>query len=168
MTGNDRNKMETMNENRRSLSYHRFCFCDSQHGTEHSHLGTTHMYPPVSFLQREDPLETIGKLGLLRTTSSSQRRFDKCEPNEYQEFPGWKVRTYRFFSLLKAALSCFPISCVTFGKMSDFPKGGDVQATRAWLDLKGFQGVFENWEADALLGKPDEFIRRNFPSSEKG
>ena len=52
--------------------------------------------------------------------------------------------------------------------MSDFPKGGDVQATRAWLDLKGFQGVFENWEADALLGKPDEFIRRNFPSSEKG
>ena len=73
-----------------------------------------------------------------------------------------------FISLLKAALSCFPISCVTFGKMSDFPKGGDVQATRAWLDLKGFQGVFENWEADALLGKPDEFIRRNFPSSEKG
>ena len=68
-------------------------------------------------------------------------------------------------------LNCWLLTCsdgITFGKMSDFPKGGDVQATRAWLDKEGFEGVFENWKADALLGKPDEFIRRNFPSSEKG
>ena len=36
--------------------------------------------------------------------------------------------------------------------MSDFPKGGDIIATRVWLDRKGFQGVFVGWEADALLG----------------
>jgi hypothetical protein len=36
--------------------------------------------------------------------------------------------------------------------MSDFPKGGDVKATRAWLDRKGFAGLFVGWEADALLG----------------
>lgn len=36
--------------------------------------------------------------------------------------------------------------------MSDFPKGGDVNATRAWLDKKGFLNVLVGWEADALLG----------------
>ena len=36
--------------------------------------------------------------------------------------------------------------------MSDFPKGGDIKATRAWLDKKGFEGVFIGWKADALLG----------------
>ena len=58
------------------------------------------------------------------------------------------------------------MALLLFGKMSDFPKGGDIQATRAWLDKKGFVSVFDNWKADALLGKSDEFIRRNFPSSE--
>ena len=88
------------------------------------------------------------------------------------KFPGWKVRTaFFFFAEVKVALLYFHFlrsDGITFGKISDFPKGGDVQATRAWLDLKGFQGVFENWEADALLGKPDEFIRRKFPSSVEG
>ncbi len=36
--------------------------------------------------------------------------------------------------------------------MSDFPKGGDIQATRNWLDQKGFTGKFLNWKADAILG----------------
>ena len=73
------------------------------------------------------------------------------------------------FSLLAASAACFlTLVGITFGKMSDFPKGGDIQATRAWLDLKGFEGVFEKWEADALLGKSDEFIRRKFSSSEAG
>ncbi len=36
--------------------------------------------------------------------------------------------------------------------MSDFPKGGDIQATRDWLDKEGFSGKFLNWEADAILG----------------
>ena len=36
--------------------------------------------------------------------------------------------------------------------MSDFPKGGDIEATRAWLDKKGLSGMFDGWEADALLG----------------
>jgi hypothetical protein len=36
--------------------------------------------------------------------------------------------------------------------MGDYPKGGDVEATRAWLDKKGFVGVFTGWEADAILG----------------
>jgi len=27
-------------------------------------------------------------------------------------------------------------------RMNDFPKGGDVSATRAWLDKKGFGGLF--------------------------
>ena len=54
--------------------------------------------------------------------------------------------------------------------MSDFPKGGDVQATRAWLDLKGFQGVFENWKADAILGLEETHILNAFPagSGDKG
>ncbi len=36
--------------------------------------------------------------------------------------------------------------------MSDFPKGKDIEATRAWLDSKGFYNVFVGWEADKLLG----------------
>jgi hypothetical protein len=36
--------------------------------------------------------------------------------------------------------------------MSDFPIGGNVQATRAWLDRKGFLDVFLDWEADSLIG----------------
>ena len=42
--------------------------------------------------------------------------------------------------------------------MTDFPKGGDIAATRAWLDRKGFQGLFVDWEADALLGADKEDI----------
>jgi len=36
--------------------------------------------------------------------------------------------------------------------MSDFPKGGDIGATRTWLDRKGFDGIFVGWKADAILG----------------
>ena len=47
--------------------------------------------------------------------------------------------------------------------MSDFPKGGDVESTRVWLDKEGFAGLFIGWKADALLGKGDEFIKSRFP-----
>ena len=36
--------------------------------------------------------------------------------------------------------------------MSDFPKGGDVASTSAWLEKEGFAGLFPGWKADALLG----------------
>jgi hypothetical protein len=36
--------------------------------------------------------------------------------------------------------------------MSDFPKGGDLEATRTWLDKEGFTDAFTGWKADALLG----------------
>ena len=42
--------------------------------------------------------------------------------------------------------------------MSDFPKGGDIKATRAWLDKEGFEGVFVGWKADALLGLEERHI----------
>ena len=42
--------------------------------------------------------------------------------------------------------------------MSDFPKGGDIEAARAWLDRKGFEGLFVRWEADALLGADKPYI----------
>jgi len=52
--------------------------------------------------------------------------------------------------------------------MSDFPKGGDIGATRTWLDRKGFDGIFMGWEADAILGKSDEFIKTKFPTTADG
>ena len=36
--------------------------------------------------------------------------------------------------------------------MSDFPKRGNIQQTRAWLDSKGFHNLFIGWEADAIVG----------------
>ena len=42
--------------------------------------------------------------------------------------------------------------------MSDYPKGGDIEATRAWLDKEGFAGKFTGWEADALLGLEEHRI----------
>jgi hypothetical protein len=42
--------------------------------------------------------------------------------------------------------------------MSDFPRGGDIEATRAWLDKEGFQELFVGWEADALLGLEERHI----------
>jgi hypothetical protein len=42
--------------------------------------------------------------------------------------------------------------------MSDFPKGGDIASTRAWLDKKGFVGFFDGWKADAILGLSEEKI----------
>jgi hypothetical protein len=46
--------------------------------------------------------------------------------------------------------------------MSDFPKGGGIEATRAWLDKEGFTGLFTGWKADALFGKDDRFIKSKF------
>ena len=53
--------------------------------------------------------------------------------------------------------------------MSDFPKGGDAEATQAWLDKEGFADVFKRnlWKADALLGKADGFIKSKFPSTDE-
>eukprot|EP01032_Pedospumella_encystans_P009971 gene9971-11687_t len=52
--------------------------------------------------------------------------------------------------------------------MSDYPKGGDIQTTRVWLDKKDFTGMFSGWKADAILGKSDEFIKTKFPQSTEG
>jgi hypothetical protein len=46
--------------------------------------------------------------------------------------------------------------------MSDFPKGGDPDTTRAWLDKEGFENILVGWEADAILGKSDGFIKSRF------
>ena len=42
--------------------------------------------------------------------------------------------------------------------MSDFPKGSDIEATRAWLDKEGFEELFVGWKADALLGADKAYI----------
>lgn len=52
--------------------------------------------------------------------------------------------------------------------MSDFPKGGDIKATRRWLDGEGFQGLFMNWKADALLGLERADILGRFENEEEG
>ncbi len=44
--------------------------------------------------------------------------------------------------------------------MSDFPKGGDIQATRTWLDQKGFTGKLIDFEADSILGLNESHIHR--------
>jgi len=36
--------------------------------------------------------------------------------------------------------------------MSNFPKGGNLKATRDWLDEEGFTNVLVGWKADAILG----------------
>jgi ribosomal protein S15P/S13E len=35
--------------------------------------------------------------------------------------------------------------------MRDFPYNGDAQATRRWLDEKGYNQAFQGFEADLLL-----------------
>ena len=35
--------------------------------------------------------------------------------------------------------------------MSDFPNGGSVQQTRAWLDDNDFHDKFTHWNADVLF-----------------
>lgn len=52
--------------------------------------------------------------------------------------------------------------------MSDFPKGGNIEVTRVWLDGNGFSGKFVGWPADAILGKADEFIKSKFSSTPEG
>lgn len=50
--------------------------------------------------------------------------------------------------------------------MSDFPIGGDVHTTRAWLDSKGFVGILDGWEADSLLGLLEPNVREILPGME--
>ena len=50
--------------------------------------------------------------------------------------------------------------------MNKFPLGGDIAATRVWLDSKGFDKLFVGWEADALLGKSEDFIMSKFSGNE--
>ncbi len=47
--------------------------------------------------------------------------------------------------------------------MSDYPKGGDIQATRDWLDKESFAGVFSGWKADAILGLEKSDILSSVP-----
>ncbi len=47
--------------------------------------------------------------------------------------------------------------------MSDFPKGGDISSTRAWLDNEGFIGFFDGWKADAILGLDKTDIQTSVP-----
>ena len=47
--------------------------------------------------------------------------------------------------------------------MSDFPRGGDVATTRAWLDKEGFTGVFLEWKADAIIGLDKSDILTSVP-----
>ena len=49
--------------------------------------------------------------------------------------------------------------------MSDFPFGGDIEATRTWLDKKEFTGVFTGWEAAAILGKTEEYVKTKFSTT---
>ncbi len=44
--------------------------------------------------------------------------------------------------------------------MSDFPKGGDIQATRTWLDQKNFIGELIGFEADSIWGLNESHINR--------
>ena len=50
--------------------------------------------------------------------------------------------------------------------MNKFPLGGDIAATRVWLDSKGFVRMFVGWEADALLGAERQGIMREFKDHE--
>ncbi len=52
--------------------------------------------------------------------------------------------------------------------MSDFPKGGDIQATRDWLDKEGFRGKFIGWRADAILGLEERHILRLVGNEHEG
>lgn len=46
--------------------------------------------------------------------------------------------------------------------MSDFPLGGNVSDLREWLDMKGFDGQFVGWEANALIGLKEVRIMNEF------
>lgn len=46
--------------------------------------------------------------------------------------------------------------------MSAFPHGGNVNDLRNWLDMKGFEGKFSAWEAEALIGLREEHILNEF------
>ena len=50
--------------------------------------------------------------------------------------------------------------------MGDFPKGGDIETTRAWLDKEGFFQVLKGWKADAIIGLEEEKLLRLVPGED--
>ena len=50
--------------------------------------------------------------------------------------------------------------------MSDFPKGGDIEITRNWLDKEGFRQVFKGWKADAIIGLEEDKLLILVPGEE--
>ena len=50
--------------------------------------------------------------------------------------------------------------------MSDFPKGGDIEITRNWLDKEGFRQVFKGWKADAIIGLEEVKLLTLVPGEE--
>ena len=42
--------------------------------------------------------------------------------------------------------------------MADFPKGGDIAATRAWVDRKGLERIFVGSKADSNLGLEKRYV----------
>ena len=47
--------------------------------------------------------------------------------------------------------------------MSDLLIRGGYEATKNWMDKEGFNDIFIEWEADALLGKRDDYIVSKLP-----
>jgi hypothetical protein len=76
-----------------------------------------------------------------------------------------KIST-RSTSLFTFRFSNKTISNTVIKSISDFPIGGDIEQTRKWLDNKGFNNVFNGWEADALLGANEKIISSRFPNDE--
>ncbi len=50
--------------------------------------------------------------------------------------------------------------------MGDFPKGGDIETTRAWLDKEGFFQVLKGWKADAIIGLEEEKLLKLVPGED--
>lgn len=51
--------------------------------------------------------------------------------------------------------------------MSSFPHGGNLAATRKWLDSEGYNDKFVGWKADALVGADKEIISKKFQLPEE-
>jgi hypothetical protein len=51
--------------------------------------------------------------------------------------------------------------------MTDFPRGGNADEARAWLEENGFHDVFVGWHADAVFKATSEDIFKEL-SGENG
>ncbi len=56
--------------------------------------------------------------------------------------------------------------CLNRINLSDFPKGGDIETTRAWLDKEGFCETLIGWKADAIIGLKDEYVLEMLPGTD--